>query len=229
MVHSCLFYYKVEHSNKKMDKRGLNVSKNLVRVALSVVESKCAAIHFETQVAAHIATGSDMGDIGHSYKQFNDILKAADVYIDKEIENYLLTPLPNTLLPPHFCGLADKSTIHRITNQGVIIATMLAGIKTAILVQAPAVYHAFENDEEDSGGVTGACAPELAETMFTTITTAYPGLINTIGTSWQGTVLDGQYQTKGFANKLWDLLKKSQCTLKNKCATKHTKVCFLTH
>ena len=47
--------------------------------------------------------------------------------------------------------------------------------------------------------------------MFTTITTAYPGLINIIGTSWQGTVLDGQYQPKGFANKLWDLLKKSQC------------------
>ena len=89
---------------------------------------------------------------------------------------------------------------------------MLAGIKTAILVQAPAVYHAFENDEEDSGGVTGACAPELAETMFTTITSAYPGLINIIGTSWQWTVLDSQFQTKGFPNKLWNLLKKSQCT-----------------
>ena len=194
-----------------MDKRGLNVSKNLVRVALSVVESKCAAIHFETQVAAHIATGSDMGDIGHSYKQFNEILKAAEVYMDKEIEKYLLTVLPNTLLPPHFCGLADKSTIHRITNQGVIITTMLNGIKTAILVQAPAVYHAFDNDEEDSGGVTGACAPELANTMFTTITTAYPGLINIIGTSWQGTVLDGQYQPKAFAKTLWDLLEKSRC------------------
>ena len=195
-----------------MDKRGLNVSKNLVRVALSVVESKCAAIHFETQVAAHIATGSDMGDIGHCYKQFNEILKAAEVYIDKEIEKYLLTPLTNTFLPPHFCGLADKSTIHRITNQGVIITAMLNGIKTAILVQAPAVYHAFDNDKGDAEGVTGACAPELVETMFITITTAYPGLINIIGTSWQGTVLDGQYQPKGFANKLWELLKKSQCT-----------------
>lgn len=195
-----------------MEKRGLSVSKNLVRVALSIVESKCAAIHFETQVAAHIATGSDMGDIGHSYKQFNEILKVAEAYIDKEVENYLLKPLSNTLLPPHFCGLADKSTIHRITNQGVIITVMLNGIKTAILVQAPAVYHSFDNDEEDSGGVTGACAPELAETMFTTITTAYPGLVSIIGTSWQGTVLDGQYQPKGFAKKLWDLLEKSRST-----------------
>lgn len=48
-----------------------------MRVALSVVKSKCAAIHYETQIAAHIATGSDMGDMGHSYKQFNEILKAA--------------------------------------------------------------------------------------------------------------------------------------------------------
>ena len=172
------------------------MTKNLVRVALSIVESKCAAIHFEMQVAAHIATGSDMGDIGHSYKQFNEILKAAEAYIDKEVEKYLPTPLSNTLLPPHFCGLADKSTIHRITNQGVIIATMLNGIKMAIFVQASAVYHASDNHEEDSGAVTGACAPELAQTMFTTITTAYPGLINIIGTSWQGTVLTANINRK---------------------------------
>ena len=90
---------------------------------------------------------------------------------------------------------------------------MLNGIKTAILVQAPAVYHSVESDdEEDPGEVTGACIPELAQTMFTTITTAYPGLVNIIGSSWQGTVLDGQYQPKGFANKLWDLLGKSRST-----------------
>lgn len=120
------------------------MTKNLVRVALSVVKSKCAAIHFETQVAAHVATGSDMGEIGHSYKQFNEILMAAEVYLDKEIEHYLLTPLPNTSLPPHFCGLADKSTIHRVTNQGVIISTMVNGCRAAIAVQAPVVYSVVE-------------------------------------------------------------------------------------
>ena len=102
------------------------------------------------------------------------------------------------------------------------ITIMLNGIKTAILVHAPAVYHAFDNHAEDSGGVTGACAPELAQTMFTTITTAYPGLINIIGTSWQGTVLDGQYQPKGFTDKFWDLLKKSQCMFTDVITTSTT-------
>ena len=115
-----------------------------MRVALSIVESKWAAIHFEMQVAAHIAT--------------------------KEVDYY-----------------------HHIT-------IMLNGIKMAILVQAPAVCQAFDNHEEDSGGVP----------LHTTIRTAYRGLINIIGISWQGTVLYGQYQLKGFADKLWDLLKKSQ-------------------
>lgn len=133
----------------KLEKRGVNVMKNLVRVALSVVESKCAATHFETQIAAHISTGSDMGDIGHSRKQFNDILRATEIYFDKQIEEYLLTPLQNTslALPPHFCGLADKSTVHRVTNQGVVIITMVQGIKTAIAVQAPAVYHGADEDQ----------------------------------------------------------------------------------
>lgn len=181
--------------------------KNIVRVALSVVESKCAATHFETQIAAHISTGSDMGEIGHSRKQFNDILRATEVYLDKEIEQYLLTPLQNTLLPPHFCGLADKSTIHRVTNQCVVISTMVKGINTAIAVQAPAVYHDVDDDEQ-SEGVSGACAPELAQTMFETITTAYPNLADKLGNLWQGCVLDGQYQAKGFAAKIKSLLKK---------------------
>ena len=134
-----------------------------------------------------------MGEIGHSYKQFNEILKAAEAYLDKEIEQYLLTPLKNTSLPPHFCALADKSTIHRVTSQGVIITTMVNGCKTAIAVQAPVVY----SSGDDSHSVSGACAPELAENMFNTIKNAYPNLAKILSTSWQGNVLDSQYQSKG--------------------------------
>ena len=83
---------------------------------------------------------------------------------------------------------------------------MVDGIKTAIAVQAPAVYHGADGDQSE--GVTGACAQELAETMFITIATAYPNLADTLGNSWQGNVLDGQYQAKGFAEKLKSLLKK---------------------
>ena len=146
-----------------------------------------------------------MGDIGHSRKQFIDILRATEIYLDKQVQEYLQTPLQNTLLPPHFCALADKSTVHHVTNQAVVITTMVQGIKTPIAVQAPGVYHA----DDQSESVTGACAPELAETMFDTIKMAYPGLTDILGNSWQGSVLDGQYQAKGFAKKLMSLLKKT--------------------
>ena len=76
-------------------------------------------------MASHISTGSDMGEIGHSRKQFNSILRPTAIYLDIEIEEYLLTPLKNTLLPPHFCGLADKSIVHRITNQCMVITTVV--------------------------------------------------------------------------------------------------------
>lgn len=43
---------------------------------------------------------------------------------------------------------------------------------------------------------------------FQAITTAYPRLADKLEHFWQGSVLDGQYQAKGFAEKLKDLLKK---------------------
>ncbi len=70
-------------------------------------------------------------------------------------------------------------------------------MKKAIAVQAPAVYTGCE---DDSDGVTGACAPELAQNMYDTIKTAYPNLERILNTSWQGNVLDGQYQAKGMSN-----------------------------
>ena len=83
-------------------------------------------------------------------------------YLDKQVEEYLLTPLQNTLLLPHFCALADKFTIHRVTNQ--------------------AVYHGAADQSER---ITAACAPEKVETMFDTIKKVYPGLADTLGNSWQ--------------------------------------------
>ena len=84
---------------------------------------------------------------------------------------------------------------------------MVEGVKTAIAVQAPAVFRLSDENESDNV-VTGSCAPELANSMFQTIATAYPKLVGILETSWQGCVLDGQYQAKGFAEKLTELLKK---------------------
>ena len=44
--------------------------------------------------------------------------------------------------------------------------------------------------------------------MFQAVTTAYPKLAGKVGNSWQGNVLDGQYQAKGFSKKLKDVLKR---------------------
>ena len=62
------------------------------------------------------------------------------------------------MLPPHFCALADKSTVHRVTNQCVIVTTMVDDVKTAIAVQAPAVYYNADEDE-DTAAVTDANTP----------------------------------------------------------------------
>ena len=42
---------------------------------------------------------------------------------------------------------------------------------------------------------------------------AYPGLADTLGNSWQCSVLHGEYQAKGFAKKLMSLLKKTHSEL----------------
>jgi hypothetical protein len=52
---------------------------NLVRIALTV-KTKSAALHFETMVASHAFTGSDVGEFGHSRKQFQVI----HVYINSK-------------------------------------------------------------------------------------------------------------------------------------------------
>ena len=57
-----------------------HVTQNLVRVALGVCEMNSAGRHFETAIANHIATGSDLGDIGHSRKLFPDILKTCEIW-----------------------------------------------------------------------------------------------------------------------------------------------------
>ena len=76
----------------------------------------------------------------------------------------------------------------------MIICTAVNGCRTAIAVQAPVVH---SGGEDDSHAVAGACAPELAENMFNTIKHAYPNLTKILCTSWQGNVLDGQYQAIG--------------------------------
>ena len=105
-----------------------------------------AGRHFETAVANHIATGSDLGDIGHSRKLFPDLLKASEIWLDKEVAKFLCSPLKSTGIPPHYYVTADKATLSRITNQSIVIVTMMDGCRKSILVKAPEVYSSHSGD-----------------------------------------------------------------------------------
>jgi hypothetical protein len=183
----------------------VTVTENLVKVALNTVQTKCAAQHYETNISCHISTGSDMGNIGHGRKQFVDILRASEIWLDSKAAKFLSTPLVSTSLPPHFYVSADKSTVHRVTNQAIVVCPMIAGKRQAIPVQAPCVYEL----EDIDNGITEATADKLADNVYETITSTYSVGKDTVAQSWQGTVCDGQYQAGMFEERLNELREKN--------------------
>ena len=149
----------------KQKERGLSVTKNLVAIAMTVVMTKSAALYYETLVASH-------EKLGHGRKQFITLLRAAEVWCDRQIELFLLTPLPSTKLPPHFYVTADKSMPNKISNQAVMVCPIIAGHQQAIAVSVPEVYESAELGID--GDVSGANAPELATTIYQNVKKAYP-------------------------------------------------------
>ena len=178
----------------KWEERGLSVTENLVAIAMTVVKTKSAALHYETLVASHASTCSDVGELGHRRKQFIALLRAAEVWCDRQIAMFLSTPLPSTKLPPHFYVTADKSTPNRISNQAVMVCPIVAGHRLAIAVCAPEVYESVESGID--GDVSGANAPELATTIYQNVKNAYPTIQDSLlQGAWMGTVCDGAYAT----------------------------------
>ena len=98
----CRIYLQYDRERKKVINRTKKVMENLVGIAISTIKSQSAARHFETMIAAHQFTGSDVGDFGHSRKNFPAILKAANVWFNQQTTNFLRSPLPSTGLPPSF-------------------------------------------------------------------------------------------------------------------------------
>ena len=69
------------------------VTQNLIRIAVSVIKSKSAAQHFESQIAAHVSSGSDRRDLGHSPDHFKEIMAAISAWIDRQTAIFLLNLL----------------------------------------------------------------------------------------------------------------------------------------
>ena len=166
-----LIFHLFQHADrlKKRHNRVMTVTENLVKVALNTVQMKCAAQHYETNISCHISARSDMGNIGHGRKQFVDILRASEIWLDSKVANFLSTPLVSTSLSPHFYVSADKSTVHRVTKQAIVVCPMIAGKQQAIPVQAPCVYEL----EDFENGITEATADKLADNVCETISSTY--------------------------------------------------------
>lgn len=201
--HSQLHFEALQHQAavNRRSARGTKVTENFIRIAWSVIKSKSAAQHFENEVAAHISTGSDLGDMGHSRNHFSEILSAMNVWIDLQTGAHLSKPLPSTSFPPHFYITADKSTPQRISNQAIMLCPMIDGERVAIPVNSPVVYSS--NEDGNPGSVSGGCADQLARQIIKTINEAYEDCENfPLKSSWQGTCCDGQYQAHDFKETL---------------------------
>ena len=96
--------------------------KKSVTSQVTVVQTKGAALHYKSNIAELFATGTGVGDYGHSPHLFVPMLKAAYAYayVDKEVTTFLSTPLSNTGLSPHFYEQPIKLP-------GMLVLVMLRG------------------------------------------------------------------------------------------------------
>ena len=177
----------------KLQSRKNIAIKNQLRSAIVVVQTKCAAIHYETKIAELHQAGADVGDFGHSRNLFPQMIDVACHYIDRETKEYLRTDLPNTGLPPHYYVSADKSTNHRVSNQVTMVCPIVQGKKKAIPVAMNAIY----TNSDGSGGK----GDELADMIFNDLKTH----LDIKGSSllqMQGKVTDRQYINEPFVTSM---------------------------
>ena len=166
--------------------REKQVVENQIRTALGIVKTKSAALSYETRIAKLQMAGADVVDFAHGHNQFNDILKAANVYITKQVQLFLFNPLQNTGLPPHFYITADKSTNHRVTNQVSMICPIVNGERKAIPLTTRQVHEDFSGHGGLSEELAQKCFEDLNENSD--IGKDDPKLMQV-----QGKVFDGQY------------------------------------
>jgi hypothetical protein len=166
--------------------RQRNAIRNQLRTAIGVVQTKCAAVHYETKIAELHQAGADIADFGHSRMLFPQMIDVACHFIDQETKEYLLTNLPNTGLPPHYYVSADKSTNHRVSNQVTMVYPVIEGKKTAIPMGMNPVYSKLDG--------SGGKGEELAEAISKDLKN-HLGVEGESLLQMQGKVTDGQFVT----------------------------------
>ena len=118
--------------------------------AITDLKLGAAGKHFETLVSFLACCSVDVGSMVHGRNNFNDMQYCLEKLLNEKIVEWLNTPLPSTLLPPHFWATTDKVTPSRTTNQDMlIIARDKSGVPCPIPVAAPPVYDYFQQASYD--------------------------------------------------------------------------------
>ena len=136
----------VFNKNKAEKAKQIKVISNVFRGAITTLKLGSAATHFETIMSLLACCGAQIGNIGHSRKNFNDILYCLENVINKRANQWLCSPLKSTGIPPHFWATIDKGTPSRITNQAVLIVDRDDdGKPCPIPVAAPEIYNELDD------------------------------------------------------------------------------------
>ena len=76
-----------------------------------------------------------------------------------------MTPLPGTGIPPHTYFTADKATMHRSTNQAIMMCIMHRGKLIAIPVGSPLVYRTSDESDANAVELEGGSGEDLANNL----------------------------------------------------------------
>ena len=120
----------------KINEKKASAATNIFRGAISDLKLGAAAVHFETLLSLLSCCSVDVGNIGHSRKNFKDILYCLEKTVNRKINTWLNQPLPLTQLPPHIWATVAKATPSRTTNQAVlVVARKVFRVQFPLLLQ----------------------------------------------------------------------------------------------
>jgi hypothetical protein len=180
--------------NLQIEQRRSTAAMNIFRSVIADLKLGAAAQHVETLISLLASCSVNVGRIGHSRKNVKDILYCLEKTVNGRILKWLSTPLPSTMIPPHYWATIDKSTPSRTTNQAtLIVARDENGIPNPIPVAAPPVYSEFDV----------ASYEKMAEMLLKVIQDNFSTdlLARLCAVS-----ADGPYQANGFRGKLLEKL-----------------------
>ena len=110
-----------EYMKKKELKRETTACKILFHQAIADLKLGAAKKHLETLLFLLTCCSVDNRKTGHGNNNFNYIIYCLEKVINGKIKCWLSTPIPSTLLPPHYWVSGGKVTPSHTTNQAILI------------------------------------------------------------------------------------------------------------